>query len=131
MAAPQVTAAAALIMSHATQLTPTEVRQLLIDTAVSASALTGKCVSGGYLSISSAIASLYSTSRAAYSKGDVDGNGEVTLQDYMLIRYIVLGSYDATEEQLYAADVDGNGEVTLQDYILAQKHVLQTYYIAP
>lgn len=55
MAAPMVTAAAAMLYSHYPQLTLADVRELLLRTTKSLPELSGKCVTGGMLDLGAAM----------------------------------------------------------------------------
>lgn len=57
-------------------------------------------------------------------KGDVDGDGEITVKDYLLAKKIVLGTYDPTPVEKWAADMNDDGEVTALDYLMIKKKVL-------
>ncbi len=51
-----------------------------------------------------------------YVPGDVDGNKEVLVDDYMTImNYVLAIEAPATEKQMHTADVDGNGEINIGD----------------
>ncbi|MBQ8325056.1 MAG: S8 family serine peptidase [Clostridia bacterium] len=130
-AAPYVTAAAALIMSHATHLTPLEVKSLLMSTVDEGQAFEGKCVSGGRLSIINAVNQLYTENRSAYTLGDLDGNGTVTSSDANIVRQIHMQTIAPTEQQSSAADINGNGRVNLLDYALITQFVNKTAYFPP
>ena len=129
--APYVTAACALIMSKATHLTPLEVKALLMDNVKEIEGFDDLCVSGGVLSISNAVGALFSEPRAAYEKGDVSGDGQITAADYLMCKQIVFSSIDYTDEQFNAADVNNDGNVTAVDYMMIQKFINQTYYFPP
>ena len=49
--------------------------------------------------------------------GDVNGDGEVTMNDYILVLDAVRTEAELTEEQIEAADINGDGEVTMRDYV--------------
>lgn len=131
MAAPHVSAAAALIMSHATHLSPSEVKQLLMNTVIKSDDLEGKCVSGGRLSISGAVFALYDETRPAYSNGDVNGNGEIDVRDYMMAKRIILGTYTPSANESLGADANGDGSLTPSDYNLIKRHYMQLLYCPP
>ena len=59
------------------------------------------------------------------TKGDVDGDGDVTAQDASLVLQLVAGKITpSTAGVAYgAADVDGDGDVTAQDASLILQHV--------
>ena len=130
-AAPQVVAAAAVIMAHATHLTPLEVRDLLFDTVDYCTAFNNKCVTDGRLSLINAVNYLYNEVRPAYSKGDVNGSGTITSADALLVQRIYLGTYTPTPQQFDAADVNNSGTVTSADYLMVQRYFYQTYYFPP
>lgn len=131
MAAPHVAAAAALIMSKATHLSPVEVKQLLMDTVTPLDGFDEWCVSGGRLDIASAVRALYNAERPAYSRGDVNGDGELNAKDYMILKRMVLGTYTGTDEQKSAGDVNDDGEVNAKDYMILKRSILQLFYIVP
>ncbi|MBE5866883.1 MAG: hypothetical protein E7292_11880 [Lachnospiraceae bacterium] len=51
-------------------------------------------------------------------KGDISGDGEVTLNDAMQAYKLSKNSADATEAQKAAADVNGDGSITLADAMM-------------
>ena len=59
-----------------------------------------------------------------YLKGDVDGDGSVEANDYMLIKLHVLGRKSLYDEKLNRADVDKDGAIEANDYMLIKLHVL-------
>lgn len=61
-----------------------------------------------------------------YDKGDVNGDGKVTLLDYGLVLAHVKRTKLLTGEELERADVNGDGKVTLLDYGLILAHVKRT-----
>ena len=131
--APMVTGAAALIMSHATHLSAQEVRLLIMDYSEPVSALSSYCASGRRLNLTGIISYLYSDDvhRTAYTKGDVDGDGTITANDYLLCKRHVLGTYTLTGSALGAADVNSSGTVTALDYGLIQRYCYRTFYFPP
>ena len=61
-----------------------------------------------------------------YQRGDVNGDGKVTLIDYGLVLAHVKRTKLLTGEELQRADVNGDGKVTLIDYGLILAHVKRT-----
>ena len=61
-----------------------------------------------------------------YLKGDVNGDGKVTLLDYGLVLAHVKRTKLLEGEQLQRADVNGDNKVTLLDYGLILAHVKRT-----
>ncbi|MDD4163987.1 MAG: S8 family serine peptidase [Eubacteriales bacterium] len=130
-AAPLVVAAAAVLMAHATDLSVIQIKDLLLNNVAALPALSGLCVTGGRLSLINAVNALYSATRPAYSKGDVNGSGTITSSDSLIIKRIYLGTYTPTPKQLVAADVNKSGTVTSIDYIMVVRYCNETYYFPP
>ena len=59
--------------------------------------------------------------------GDVNGDGKVNAQDYMLLKRKVLGKATLTPEEKKAMDINKDGKVNAQDYGLLKRFVLKTY----
>lgn len=59
-----------------------------------------------------------------YLKGDIDGDGAVEANDYMLIKLHVLGRKKLSGDALKRADVDNDGSIEANDYMLVKLHVL-------
>lgn len=53
---------------------------------------------------------------ANYQSGDVDMNGEITANDYELVRSYLMSQSALTSEQFKLADVNNNGDVDASDY---------------
>lgn len=51
-----------------------------------------------------------------YTKGDVNGDGKITLEDTELISKFVMNEVTFNEKQFEAADMNGDGKVTALDY---------------
>lgn len=130
-AAPHVAAACALIMSHATHLTPLEVKELLMDTVKPLNGFDDYCVSGGTLSITNAIEYLYTCNRGAYTKGDVNGDGYVTMADYDMARNAFFGQVTLTDAQFDAANVYEDEQINMVDCMKIKTFVLMQHYFIP
>lgn len=50
--------------------------------------------------------------------GDVDGDGEVTMSDVLMVYNFAMGDLNPSAEQILAADVDGDEEITMSDVLL-------------
>ena len=61
-----------------------------------------------------------------YKKGDINGDGKVTLLDYGLVLAHVKRTKLLAGDMLERADVNGDGKVTLLDYGLILAHVKRT-----
>ncbi|MBR4799017.1 MAG: S8 family serine peptidase, partial [Clostridia bacterium] len=131
MAAPMVAAAIALIASHATHLSPAEIKEYILDNCIQTNAFGNLCVSGGYLYLPSVIEQIYSENRGAYSRGDGNGDGYITSVDYAMCRRTVLGTYTPTPQQAAALDINGNGVVDSTDYAKISRYILRTFYFIP
>ncbi len=61
---------------------------------------------------------------AVGGNGDVSGNDEVDVRDYMMLKRYVLQTVALTECQLAAADVNGDDSVDARDYMMLKLMVL-------
>ena len=77
MAAPMVTAAAAMLYSQSEDLTLQEVRQLILDTVQPLSALQGKTVTGGMLDLGAAMKALTTGQTQGPDEGQPTGSAPV------------------------------------------------------
>ena len=57
--------------------------------------------------------------------GDVDGNGTVGTNDYILVRKHILSNPKLTGEELKRADVNSDGNINTADYIMIRKIILK------
>jgi len=69
--------------------------------------------------------------RPAYSKGDLNGDGQITSVDYLMLKRIFLGTLTPTVQQLFAADVNKDGKIASVDYLMVRRYFYQTYYFPP
>ncbi len=60
-------------------------------------------------------------------KGDIDGNGEATSSDYVLLKRYVMKTYTQDAAQMKASDIDENSNISSADYILLKRMVMGTY----
>ncbi|MBO4452504.1 MAG: SH3 domain-containing protein [Clostridia bacterium] len=60
-------------------------------------------------------------------KGDVSGDGQITANDYMMIKRAFLGTYLLSDPASLAARVSGSEYVTVADYMMIKRVVLGTY----
>lgn len=56
--------------------------------------------------------------------GDVNGDGNISIVDYTMIRLGILGLTELTEEQEKAANVNVDGQVSIVDYTMVRLHIL-------
>ena len=54
----------------------------------------------------------------SYTKGDVNGNGQIDAADYLMVMDSLLGKYTMSSSQRKVADVNGNGQVDAADYLM-------------
>lgn len=59
--------------------------------------------------------------------GDLNGDGQRTAIDYIMLKRHVLGTYALPEASLPAADINGNGAPDALDYMLLKRALLGTY----
>lgn len=57
-------------------------------------------------------------------KGDVNGDGKITVEDQLLMQAHVLGQITLQGDTFTAADTNNDGEVTAADILKVQKHLL-------
>ena len=60
----------------------------------------------------------------ARKKGDVSGDGEITVKDFAEIRMHLLGVKTLSGEDLAAADVNSDGSVTVKDFAMVRMYLL-------
>ena len=63
-------------------------------------------------------------SSSTVKKGDVNGDGQVSPGDYVLIKNHILGTTKLNENQKKAADVNGDGQISPGDYVLVKNNIL-------
>lgn len=51
----------------------------------------------------------------SYKKGDIDGDGEITIRDIGLLRLSLADKYPQDAQMRLAGDIDGDGEITIRD----------------
>lgn len=81
-------------------------------------------VSGSSKSIEIKMSNVSISTTSSPKSGDVDGDGKVTISDYLRIRKHILKMPRLTGNELTRADVDKNGEVGASDYIKIRKIIL-------
>ncbi len=59
--------------------------------------------------------------------GDLDGDGDLGIADYILVKRIYLKNYNATEFQVMAGTLTEPGGITPADYIKIKRACLKTY----
>ena len=68
--------------------------------------------------------------KPAFVLGDVNGNGKIDTNDYVLLKRHCLKTFTLTDEQAIRSDVNGNGKIDTNDYVLLKRACLGTYKIA-
>jgi len=64
------------------------------------------------------------------ARGDVSGDGAISLLDLLMIQKYLLGTHTLEAANLLAGDVDSDGAVKLLDLLRVQKHLLGTQLIS-
>lgn len=59
--------------------------------------------------------------------GDVNMDGTLTTNDYLMVRRAVVGTIELTDDQFNIADINGNGKLDANDYLLLERMYLGTY----
>lgn len=57
-------------------------------------------------------------------KGDINGDGSVSLADWVMVKRHLLEIEKLTGDKYNAADVNGDGSVTLADWVKIKRHIL-------
>lgn len=65
--------------------------------------------------------------KESFIPGDINGNGKIDVNDYILLKRAYFGTFQLTEEQKKRADINGDGKITATDYILLKRKYLGTY----
>ena len=58
------------------------------------------------------------------AKGDVNGDGTISLADIVAIKRHILGFELLTDDKFKAADIDDSGSISLTDYVKVKRHIL-------
>ena len=56
-------------------------------------------------------------------KGDVNLDGKIDIDDFILVDEHIKGIIQLTGDYLVAADIDGDGAITTEDLRLLQSHI--------
>ncbi len=56
--------------------------------------------------------------------GDINGDGKITLTDYVQLRSHLIGKSTLKSCYFHAADINGDGNVTLTDYVKMKSHLI-------
>jgi len=56
-------------------------------------------------------------------KGDLNGDGSVTINDMLILRQYLAGNITMTEGQLLAADLNGDNNVTINDMLILRQYL--------
>ena len=63
--------------------------------------------------------------------GDINGDGKVTLTDFVQLKAHILGKSTLSGAYASAADLNGDGKITLTDFVKAKAHLLGKELIIP
>ena len=64
------------------------------------------------------------SSSSSTLRGDVDGDNEITANDYVIIKLNIMGKRNLTNQERSRADYDNDNEVTANDYVLIKKYIM-------
>ena len=76
-----------------------------------------------------AAAAIPVSAKQSFLLGDLNGDGQRTAIDYIMLKRHVLGTYSIPEASLSAADIDGSGEPDASDYMLLKRFLLGTFLL--
>ena len=65
-------------------------------------------------------------SNAAFPVGDVNGDGKVSANDYIMVRKHIMASSKLSGDLFKRADANGDGKVSTQDYIMIKKIIINS-----
>lgn len=58
-------------------------------------------------------------------KGDINGDGEVNLKDFVLVQSHILNKSKLSNEKFLSGDITYDGKIVLADFVLIQSHILK------
>ena len=82
----------------------------------------GKLVTGDIITISGSVEKISFT---IVIRGDINGDGEPNLKDFVLIQSYILKKGSLNGVKFYAADANYDNVVNLKDFVLVQSHILK------
>ena len=90
----------------------------------------GKAADGGALAATGMVVKLMDgdTVKASYTlviTGDADGDGQVTVNDYVALKGHILKKSNLDGAYAQAADADGDGSITVNDYVTVKGYILK------
>lgn len=134
MAAPHVTGAVALMHAAANEslaqyneenpaLAAQIFKSMLISSVDTLSGLQDITLSGGRLNLHRAV--LRAANWSSAGDGDLNIDGQVNIQDVVILVNLILGIIEPTPELTTAADLNSDGNITVQDLIFLINVILQ------
>lgn len=69
------------------------------------------------------------SNESSFKKGDVNGDGNITSMDYVMVKNHILDLKKLDKDAARAADVSGDGQITSLDYVMIKNHILGLNYI--
>ncbi len=112
--APHVSGIAALMLSKDPSLTASEIRERLIKSSIYSANLKNKIISEGYVNANGAF---------RYKKGDVLGNGTVTIADLVKMSRHLAGLDDIDITLRANGDLIDNNDITIADLVKLSRHL--------
>lgn len=68
-----------------------------------------------------------SNSYTVIIKGDINGDGQIRANDYVLLKRIIIGSYTANDVEIKAGCVGGTEFPRSVDYLIIKRHIIGSY----
>ena len=93
-----------------------------IKTSTGEEKTSGKLVTGDIITISG---SVENKSFTISIRGDINGDGEPNLKDFVLIQSHILKKSSLSGIKFYSADVNYDDQINLKDFVLVQSHILK------
>jgi len=134
MAAPHVTGAVALMHAAANEglaqyndenpaLAAQIFKAMLLSSVDTLSALQGITLSGGRLNLHQAV--LRASNWSPAGDGDLNFDGQVNIQDVVILVNLILGLIESSPELIAASDLNSDGNITVQDLVFITNVILQ------
>ena len=93
-----------------------------IKTSTGEEKTSGKLVTGDIITIGG---SVENKSFTISIRGDINGDGEPNLKDFVLIQSHILKKSTLSGIKFYSADVNYDDQINLKDFVLVQSHILK------
>ncbi len=124
MSTPQVSSVALLLLSHNPDLTPDQIREILITTGNTNVSYVD--VQGPKVNAYQALSYMYDNymTLPPLGPGDINEDGVINVSDIMMVVNHILDGPQLTEAQQLLADMDQNGQINIADIVMIVQQIL-------